>query len=119
MATYDSPFGPSPEVKQTSHDVYNDQNISSVMGRLANQILPIGTSPSPTLSWPPSSKRRSSLVFGGRSAVGRMKRRLKLASSGNLAKNSQNERRIWDCLGGGRIEKSGGPVVSRDYQSLR
>ena len=58
-------------------------------------------------------------VFGERSGVGHMKRRLILASSGNLAKNTQNERKIWDCLGGGRIEKSGGPVVSRDYQSLR
>ena len=115
MATYDSPFGPSPEIKQTSHDVYNDQNICSVMGRLANQILPIGTSPSPTLSWPPSNKRRSSLVFGGRTAVDRMKRRLKFGNSTNSGKNT-HKRQIWDCLGGG--QKSEGPVVSRDYQTL-
>ena len=87
------------------------------MGRLAsNQILPMektdgGSSPSPSLSWPPSNKRRGSLVFGGHFQKFRMKRRLKFASGG-----AHNQRRIWEQLGS-RIQKPG-PAVSRDYQSL-
>ena len=58
------------------------------MGRLAsNQILPMekadGTSPSPSLSWPPSNKRRGSLVFGGHFQKLRMKRRLKIGAAEN------------------------------------
>ena len=88
----------------------------STMGRLAsNQILPMekadGTSPSPSLSWPPSNKRRGSPVFGGHFQKFRMKRRLKFASGG-----AHNQRRIWEQLGS-RIQKPG-PAVSRDYQSL-